>query len=284
MFLLVFLTAAGMFAAGYWVFAGMLRRLLRWHSRRRVVRTAPAHWPALIRKRVPLAARLDDAALGRLVAKAHDLVDTRRWEGCAGLVLTEEMQVCIAAQAALLVLEHTGEPYPVLDTILVYPSTFRPRKFTWTPSADPGASHATLGESWNYGVVILSWDSVNAGLVNPMDGRNVTMHEFAHQLDTADGTADGTPVMASRAAYDAWARVLARDFERLQADEEAGRRSVLDYYGTTNRAEFFAVATEAFFEKPRSLKRKYPELHAALASYYRQDPAEGAATTPEGAT
>ncbi len=274
--LVLILFTGGMFAAGFWVFTGMLRRVFGWQSRKALARPVPAHWTRLVRERVPLSAQLTRAEFTRLLAKTLDLVDTRHWEGCAGLVLTEEMQVTIAAQAALLVLEHSGDPYPALDTILLYPSTFRPRRRSWTPSADSEPEPLTLGESWKYGVVILSWDSVEDGLANPADGQNVAVHEFAHQLDMASGTADGTPTLRSAAVYTAWSEMLARDFERLMTDEDAGRESVLDFYGTTNPAEFFAVASEAFFERPRPLQQAYPELYAALAEYYRQDPASRA--------
>jgi Mlc titration factor MtfA (ptsG expression regulator) len=184
------------------------------------------------------------------------------------------MQVIVAAHACLLVLEQPGEPYPSLRNVLVYPGTFRPRRFSWTPSADAqNQEEPALGESWKHGVVILAWDSAEAGARDPNDGQNVVLHEFAHQLDAAGGQLDGTPRIPDATALASWTTMLEVDFEHLVADAEAGTHGVLDHYGATNRAEFFAVATEAFFERPMELQRERPALYDALRRYYGQDPA-----------
>ena len=98
------------------------------------------------------------------------------------------------------------------------------------------------------------------------------LHEFAHQLDQEDGAADGAPILDHRSRYVTWARVLGAEYEQLRRDCERGRSTVLDEYGATNPAEFFAVATECFFEKPAPLKQKHPALYEALKGYYHQDP------------
>ena len=121
-------------------------------------------------------------------------------------------------------------------------------------------------------MVVLSWDDVRAGASDIHDGHNVVLHEFAHQLDQEDGAADGAPILDRRSQYVAWARVLGGEYERLRRASRAGKESVLDEYGATNPAEFFAVATECFFEKPAQLRRKHPELYEELKEYYRQDP------------
>jgi Mlc titration factor MtfA (ptsG expression regulator) len=190
------------------------------------------------------------------------------------------MQVVIAAHACLLVLEHPGDPYPGLETVLVYPGTFRPRRFSWTPSADSDPENPALGESWKHGVVILAWDSALAGAADPADGHNVVLHEFAHQLDTASGDADGIPRLPDATSLASWGAMLERDFERLYREAESGVQGVLDHYGASDRAEFFAVATEAFFERPAELRRERPELYDALRRYYRQDPASPGEAEP----
>lgn len=129
-----------------------------------------------------------------------------------------------------------------------------------------------LGEAWRDGAVVLSWDDVLAGAADIRDAQNVVLHEFAHQLDHEDGTGDGAPVLAKRSQYVAWARVLGAEFEQLRRDSQSGRKTVLDSYGATNPAEFFAVATECFFEKPVRLHRKHPELYEQLMEFYQQDP------------
>jgi Mlc titration factor MtfA (ptsG expression regulator) len=121
-------------------------------------------------------------------------------------------------------------------------------------------------------VVVLSWDDVQAGASDVRDGHNVVLHEFAHQLDQEDGVADGAPVLGERSRYVAWARVLGAEYEQLRQASRKGKKSVLNRYGATKPAEFFAVATECFFEKPVQMKKKHPELYEELRDYYRQDP------------
>jgi Mlc titration factor MtfA (ptsG expression regulator) len=130
-----------------------------------------------------------------------------------------------------------------------------------------------LGESWHRGAVVLAWDDVLHGAADPRDGHDVVLHEFAHQLDQEDGAANGAPRLPKPSMYAAWARVLGEEFEGLAESREQHRRTVLDKYGATNPAEFFAVATEAFFEKPLQLRKRHAELYEQLAAFYRQDPA-----------
>ena len=130
-----------------------------------------------------------------------------------------------------------------------------------------------LGESWQRGLVVLAWDHVLSGAAQPSDGQNVVLHEFAHQLDSEDGVMNGTPDLGSRARYTSWAHILGDEFDQLSRRLHTGRSSDIDPYGATNPAEFFAVVTEMFFEKPSALKRRHPELYAELAEFYKQDPA-----------
>jgi len=271
--LLVTLIAGGMFAGALAVGRSAFRRFLRVRSDRSPLHApVPLSWRSLIHARVPLSRRLSSAQREMLLRKTQELVQGRRWEGCGGLRLTEDMQVVIAAHACLLVLEHPGDPYPELDEILVYPGTFQPRRFSWTPSADSSRESPALGESWKHGVVILAWDSAMAGASDPGDGQNVMLHEFAHQLDMTGGPADGTPRLPDATALSSWTAMLERGFERLCQEADSGVQGVLDHYGATDPAEFFAVATEAFFERPAELRQERPDLYDALGQYYRQDP------------
>jgi Mlc titration factor MtfA (ptsG expression regulator) len=183
--------------------------------------------------------------------------------------MTDEIRVTIAAHAALLLLGGARGFFPGLVSILVYPSAYRGKVTQRLPSGiiEEG-EQGRLGESWHDGVVVLSWDDTLRGAADTRDGHNVVLHEFAHQLDQEDGTADGTPYLGRRSLYAAWARVLGADFERLR--EGPG---VLDRYGATNPAEFFAVATETFFEKPHQLRAQNGELYEQLRAYYGVDPA-----------
>jgi Mlc titration factor MtfA (ptsG expression regulator) len=128
------------------------------------------------------------------------------------------------------------------------------------------------GQSWDRGTVVLAWDHVRQGAVNIFDGHNVVFHEFAHQLDTEDGTADGMPILAESSRYRPYIRVVGAAYDRFLKRVEKGRKTVLDDYGATNPAEFFAVATETFFEKPWQLKKKRPGLYEEFRQYYGLDP------------
>jgi len=172
--------------------------------------------------------------------------------------------------------------YPELCSVVVYPSGFLVKTTRHLGSGVLEESHrARLGEAWQQGAVVLAWDAVCQGTAEPDDGHNVVFHEFAHQLDFEDGRADGAPVLsrgdawsAQKSRYAAWARVLSAEFERLRAEVQTGKNAVLDGYGATDPAEFFAVATETFFERPLEIRERDPELYAELKEYYRQDPSQ----------
>lgn len=270
--LFLVLVGSGMFAAAFAVFRAVLIPVLR--AQTSVPRGQRGVLPSRqwLQEHVPLTRRLGPAQWTALFAKMQDLLDTRQWVGCGGLELTDEIRHTVAAQAALLVIEIPGDPYPKLREILIYPATFRPRKFSWTPSSEQEDKSPLLGQSWHMGIVILAWDSAKAGTINPFDGDNVVLHEFSHQLDALDGEADGVPPLRPAMAYSAWTSALTKGFVQLCREARHHRGSVMDHYGTTNHAEFFAVATETFFEKPRQLKLSMPDLYAVLTEYYGQDP------------
>ena len=235
----------------------------------------PPAWLAIIERNVSIYYRLPEADQRELQGHIQVFLAEKHFEGCGGLELTDEIKVTIAAQACLLLLHRETGYYPRLITILVYPHAYVAK------SVQPigggvvlEGETARLGEAWKDGVVVLSWDDVRRGASDLHDGHNVVLHEFAHQLDQQDGLADGAPILEHRSQYVTWARVLSDEYDQLRRDTEQGRRDVLDEYGATNPAEFFAVATECFFEKPIQLRRKHPQLFEELKAYYRQDPAE----------
>lgn len=232
----------------------------------------PQQWRSVILDNIPLTRRLEQPALERLLKLTQVFLDEKHIEGAGGLELTEEIRVTIAAGACLLLLWMPDVGcYPNLKTVIVYPDTMVPKY-----AGDHGThgGDAILGQSWSSGVVILSWDSARHGGFDPRDGRNVVMHEFAHQLDQEDGYADGIPVGLKMSSLQTWARVMEERFEWLVKARNEGRESALDMYGATNRAEFFAVATETFFEKPRQLMREKPDLYDALADFYGINPVD----------
>ena len=230
-------------------------------------------WLEYLERNLPLYARLPEDLKVRLHQKIGQFIATTYFEPQAGLELTEEMILTVAGQACLLTVNHTGLPYENLNTVQLYPSSFQAE--VREANADGTISTRSVkrvGESWSRGTVVLAWDSVQHGARDLYDGQNVTFHEFAHQLDQANGNTDGVPNLRDMEAYRTWAMVLADGLEALSVDAAQGRESVLDYYGATNICEFFAVATESFFEEPRFMLERHPELYAELRSFYQLDP------------
>lgn len=250
--------------------------LFSWWRRRRRRKIAqapfPGSWREMLERRVPfyrvLPADLKETFHGQLQV----FVREKTFTGARGFEITDEVRVVIAASAVRLVLHLGIEQYDDLSEIIVYASHFH----------DPDRDGVILGQAHPWGVVILSWQAVLHGLANPGDGLDTAIHEFAHILDVRDGTFDGTPELRAHEDYRPWVENLTRNFEDLK--ERRGRRHrVLRDYGTLNPAEFFAVATEAFFEKPSRMRELHPGLHEELRRYYGFDPAsDGLEGVPSG--
>lgn len=235
----------------------------------------PPDWMNIIEKNVPFYSRLPENDKLELQQHIMIFIAEKNFEGCGGLEMTDEIKVTIACQASILLLHRQTDYYPGLYSILVYPSAFVAKSYQeLAPGYHVETDQAHLGESWKRGALILAWDSVRAGAADIHDGHNVVFHEFAHQLDTEDGAADGAPILERRSMYIAWARILGREYQQLRDEIRLNHETILDQYGATDPAEFFAVATECFFEKPKELKRKHPELYEELKLYYKQDPVE----------
>jgi Mlc titration factor MtfA (ptsG expression regulator) len=234
----------------------------------------PPSWLEIIERNVRYHTYLPDADRAELEGLIQIFMAEKSFEGCGGLVLTDEIKVTIAAQACVLLLHRDTDIYPRLISILVYPTAYVAK------SVEPigGAvalegEQVRLGEAWKGGVVVVSWAELEAAALGRTFGHNLVLHEFAHQLDMEDGAADGAPVLESRSQYARWAKTLGAEYERLRRDSALGRYSVLDDYGSLNPSEFFAVATECFFEKAGVLKKRHPALYDELKAFYRQDPA-----------
>ena len=200
----------------------------------------------------------------------------KRFEGCGGLAITDEIRVTIAAQACLLLLHRKTDYFPALLTILVYPSAYMvEEKRQIEDHVWEEGTMTRLGETGRrMGSLVLSWDAVKSGAADPSDGKNVVLHEFAHQLDYENFAADGVPGLTTREQQLSWSEVMKTEFASLRAADETGIPTLLDTYGATNPAEFFAVSTEAFFERPCALRSRHPKLYAELQRYFRQDPVE----------
>lgn len=239
----------------------------RRQRRRALNRPLPQAWIAIIRQNLPPYTKLSPELQQQLQQYTQEFLYDKSFEGCGGLELDDEIKVTIAAQASLLLLNRKVRNYPKLCSVLVYPSTYVVKN-------DDGQGSVRLGESWSAGAVVLAWDSVKHGAENFADGHNLVIHEFAHQLDQEDGAGDGAPVLSNASCYATWAQVLSREYERLCTRVDKRKKTVMDSYGATNPAEFFAVASETFFEKPLQLRRKHPELFDELLKFYQVDPTE----------
>jgi MtfA peptidase len=244
-----------------------------WTERRRArlrARPFPAAWRRILRRRVPAVARLPADLQRQLKRHIQVFIAEKPFIGCQGQAVSDEVRVTIAAQACLLLLGHARpDYYPRLRQILVYPDAFVVQHER--PQGDGLVQvqrRALAGESWAQGQVILSWAEVLAGAADPADGRNVCVHEFAHQIDQDSGVADGRPWRPTPQLRQRWAAVMGAAFERLQSEPS----TVIDAYGASDPAEFFAVVSEVFFERPRALAAEAPAVYRELAELYRVHP------------
>jgi Mlc titration factor MtfA (ptsG expression regulator) len=244
----------------------MRRRQLR-------ARPFPDYWREILKHRVPYVRRLPADLQLQLKRHMQVFIAEKHFVGCDGLEITDEVRVTIAAQACLLLLNRRTDYFPDLTHILVYPGSFIVKRVRNDPSGVLLEQRQTLaGESWSQGKVILSWADVLAGAGDVEDGRNVVIHEFAHQLDQEDGVANGAPILGKRAYQQRWVEVFTREFTTLQQRAELQQASLLDHYGATDPAEFFAVASEVFFERPQQLSAEHPALYELLSGFYKVNP------------
>jgi Mlc titration factor MtfA (ptsG expression regulator) len=237
-------------------------------------RPYPEAWLTILKNNVPYFNRLSPAERRELQGDSQVFIAEKNFEGCGGLQMTDEIKVTIAAYACILLLHRRHDYYPRLQSILVYPDAYT------AAVVRPGPGNTVLeghemraGESWQTGAVVLSWNHIRHRPADPGGGRNVALHEFAHQLDQEDGSVNGAPLLPRSSQYAAWARILGQEYQALSEAADADRPTLLDKYGAINPAEFFAVVTEYFFEQPQQLKERHPELYAELMLFYRQDPA-----------
>ncbi|SDJ55433.1 zinc-dependent peptidase [Microbulbifer yueqingensis] len=260
--------------------------------RRRYLRSRPlsaARYRSL-QAALPFYSALPPAARRELCANVSLFLHDKEFVGCDGLRLSEQMRVAIAAWACLLLVGRENRCYPALRTVLVYPDTYVARETHFEGLVETTADSAREGESHYLGPVVLSWADIEEDLYHPEHGRNVIVHEFAHKLDEEDGVYDGRPLFAQDQSGNNWAPVFRREYERLRdrvagvgdghvgpvgpgVRESGDGISILDPYGAQSPAEFFAVASEAFFTLPDQLRHHHRDLYGELQAFYRLDPA-----------
>lgn len=247
-----------------------IRRLTGTH-----VDPAPPGWREVLDRRLPYFGLLDEDAQVKLLKLTNQFLTENRFEGAHGRPVQEEKQITIAAQACLLLLGwDPGRLFPTLRTVILYPGVYRADETVRRPEGTEIRQRQTRsGESWSHGTVLLSWQDVRTSARDPHDGYNVVLHEFAHQLDEETGEANGAPALKDRKSYETWQSVWAAAFQQLQTALTSGRPApFLSEYASESPAEFFAVATEWFFELPHDLHDSAPELFEQLVGFYRQDP------------
>ncbi len=265
--------AALIWLAGIALLCLLVLKLPAWRLRRVLARPMPPAQLAILEANIPIYAAMGAPLQTQLQQLVRQFLHQKKFVGCDGLIITDEIRVTIAGQACLLLLNRPSRVYPALDTVLVYPGAFLvPRNEVADGGVVTPVRRDLLGESWGDGRVILSWDHVQHGARNWTDGQNVVLHEFAHQLDSESGSNNGAPFLGSRSSYRSWAAVLSRDFANLRMQAMVQQQGVMDHYGATNPAEFFAVATETYFEKPYQMAERHPELFHELGKFYRVDP------------
>lgn len=250
---------------------GFLRR-----RRRRAIRARefPRAWRRCVERNVAAFGRLASAQQEELLGHAAVLLEEKNWEGCGGLELTDEIRVTIAAEAARLLVGRDTEYFPTIRSVLVYPGTIQEPLNTHLGHdlSVEDVRHAAGMATGRLGAILLAWDSVRQGSAVHDDAHNVVLHEFAHELDYQDGVFDGAPLLGKNSRYRAWASALQPEFDRHQAAVNSGEATFLDPYGATDPAEFFAVLTETYFERPDALRAEHPALYERLRDFYDPGP------------
>lgn len=228
---------------------------------------------ATIEQLVPIVRRLPQSLRAKLEGKINLFLSEITIRGQNGLEITEAMKLSIAAQACLLIV-NSPVWFETLRNVLVYPSAFVTKRDRHDGQIVHEHSHAMLGESWDRGPVVLSWDDALHGGLDDSDGHNVVIHEFAHQLDSLTGRANGIPMLRKGQDYARWEKAMLDAFHGHVARVKAGLHTAIDPYGASNHQEFFAEAIVTFFEKPEMLNREEPALYAQLSQLLALDPAQ----------
>ncbi|MCG9745781.1 M90 family metallopeptidase [Shewanella sp. Isolate8] len=257
-------------AIGYILFKP---KYVRYRRAQIAKRPFPESWRAILKRRMPYFRALPSDLQLQLKRHIQIFIAEKRFVGCQGIAIDDEIRVTIAAQACLLLLNRDTDYYPKLKQILVYPSLFIVNQMQQNGDGTFWERKNILsGESWEFGKVVLSWHTAKEDAAQPYDGHNVVIHEFAHQLDQEDGHSNGAPILANANDYQSWSTVMTQEFEQLREDAKYHQPSLFNYYGATNEAEFFAVITETFFERPHDFYQQHPALYQQISQFFKLDP------------
>ncbi|MDV3504960.1 zinc-dependent peptidase [Marinobacter sp. M-5] len=243
----------------------------RWRRDRELRKAFPDHWRTLLGANVPFYLQLPEPARRHLEQRVQLFLAEKTFYGCDGFTVDDRVRVTIAGHACLLILARAYSDFDEVRSILVYPGSYRVEHEEDDGTVVSVREEIRAGEASGYGQVVLAWEECLEGAVHPEGDHNVILHEFAHQLDYLDGSADGAPPLrGEQARY--WQRTMSQAYENLRTSLAHHHSSWLDPYGATEPAEFFAVLTEAFYQQPQHLKSEQPEVYAALCGFYRLDP------------
>ncbi|MFN9174910.1 MAG: zinc-dependent peptidase [Synechocystis sp.] len=247
---------------------------LDWRENQLCGRALSQPWQEILQQQLPFYETLSQAQQQRLQAKIQLFLKQKQFIGCKGFTVTDEVRLIIAAQASYLASNLGSNPYPRLDSILVYPDAFQVKQTQAVAEYILEERQVPVsGESWGKaGQVILAWGTIAWDLERWQDGHNVIFHEFAHQLDMGDGAMNGVPKLAKAKDYQRWRSVFTAEYQQLLSQLENTLPTIIDPYGATNPVEFFAVVTETFLEKGQALQQNHPQLYEVLQQYYQLRP------------
>jgi len=251
-------------------------RIYKRRRRRAALMQAPLvdHHRAIIKQHLPIYAKTPLYLRGRLDGLINRFLDEIQFVGRDGFEVTEEVRVIVAAQACLLIMGQPDRWFPTLSTVILYPAAFKSNAKKQEGFVQHDAKPVHSGESWMRGPVVLAWDHAAFGGLIDDDGRNVVLHEFAHQLDSATGVTDGAPLLDEDQNASRWGRVFQESYARLKENVSTRTPSIFDAYGASAPAEFFAVAVETFFEKPKEMRAEEPDVYREMTQYFGFDPAK----------
>lgn len=270
--ILIVLALVVVLACGLW--------LPKWKRRRLEERRAqlmaepfPSGWREILVTDFALYQRMPADLQAKLESHILVFLHEKTFAGFDGLEINDRVRVLVAAQACVLILNRPTNYFPGFESILIYPDVYRATSTSSHGGVQSHSDDVRAGESWMGGPIVLAWTHVLQGAQDRRDGHNVVMHEFAHKLDEQTAAMNGSPVLSSRAQQD-WSKIMSHEFERQQRRSARGQSGVIDDYGATSPAEFFAVVTETFFEKPRQLFKHHPELYEQFQEFYQLNPVE----------
>lgn len=241
-----------------------------WRRQRQLQQPFPEHWRKTLQSQLPVYNRLTPELRQRLEQHVQLFLAEKSFYGCDGFEVDDTVRLTVAGHACLLIIARNYSDFDEIRSILVYPDAYHVREVENDGMVVSVSNEIRAGEASSRGQVVLAWAECEEGAVNPDGHHNVILHEFAHQLDYLDGTADGAPPLSGEQAKH-WQDTMTRAYEHLRDSLRHHQKPWLDPYGATEPAEFFAVLTEAFFQQPHHLKEEQPQVYEALCGFYRLD-------------